>query len=86
MALVPADKPRYLFATVMDEPQAAPETHGYATAAYNSGAVTGKLIERAGPILGLEPRFKTPETPFPLLARMGYTKANQPATRTADNH
>ena len=86
MALVPADKPRYLFATVMDEPQAAPETHGYATAAYNSGAVTGKIIERAGPILGVEPRFKTPETPFPLLAKMGYTKANQPATRTADNH
>ena len=86
MALVPADKPRYLFATVMDEPQAAPETHGYATAAYNSGTVTGKIIERAGPILGVEPRFKTPETPFPLLAKMGYTKANQPATRTADNH
>ncbi|MFO1168656.1 MAG: penicillin-binding transpeptidase domain-containing protein, partial [Rhodoblastus sp.] len=86
MALAPADKPRYLFATVMDEPQAAPETHGYATAAYNSGVVTGRIIERAGPILGLEPRFKAPELPFPLLARMGYSKANQPAQKTADNH
>ena len=86
MALAPADKPRYLIATVMDEPQAAPETHGYATAAYNAGVVTGRILERAGPILGLEPRFKAPETPFPLLARMGYSKANMPAAKTADNH
>ncbi|MDE2578420.1 MAG: penicillin-binding protein 2 [Hyphomicrobiales bacterium] len=77
MALMPADKPKYLVATVMDEPQAAPETHGYATAAWNSGVVTGAIIERVGPLLGLPPRFKLPDTPFPLLARL-YPKANVP--------
>ena len=81
MAIAPSDHPRYLFATVMDDPQAAPETHGFTTAAWNSGMVTGAIIERVGPLLGLEPRFKPPELPFPLLARLGYSKANTPATK-----
>jgi cell division protein FtsI (penicillin-binding protein 3) len=78
MALAPADQPRYLLMTAMDEPQKLPEDH-YATAAYNSGVVTGKLIERVSPILGLAPRIELPVQPFPLLARMGYGFANQPA-------
>ena len=69
MAVAPADKPKYLFLTIMDEPQGLPETGGYATAAYNSGYVTGQIIERVGPILGLAPRFEPPHTPFPLLAQ-----------------
>jgi cell division protein FtsI (penicillin-binding protein 3) len=80
MAVAPSDKPKYLFLTIMDEPQGLPETHGYATAAYNSGAVTAQIIERAGPILGLPPRFEAPQLPFPLLAKLGYARANTPAT------
>ena len=83
MAVAPADKPKYLYLTVMDEPQGLPETHGYKTAAWNSGAVTGKIIERTGPLLGLPPRFDLPTTPFPLLARLGYGQANTPATKGA---
>ncbi len=79
MAVLPADKPRYLFMTVMDEPQGRPEDGHFATAAYNSGYVTGRLIERVNPILGVEPRIDLPTSPFPLLARMGYGFANQPA-------
>jgi cell division protein FtsI (penicillin-binding protein 3) len=79
-AIAPADKPKYLFLTVMDEPQGLPETHGYRTAAWNSGAVTGKIIERVTPLLGLPPRFDLPQTPFPLLAKLGYGFANTPAT------
>ena len=79
MALAPADQPRYLILTVMDEPQGLPEDGHYATAAYNSGVVTGKLIERVSPILGLQPRMELPTQPFPLLARMGYGFVNQPA-------
>ncbi len=86
MAVAPADKPKYLFLTVMDEPQALPEDGGHALAAYNAGSVTGKLIERVGPILGLAPRFEAPATPFPLLARMGYGWANTPATSKAGEH
>ena len=78
MAIAPADKPKYLFLTLMDEPQGLPENGGYHTAAYNSGAVTGKIIERAGPMLGLPPRFYLPATPFPLLAKLGYGMANIP--------
>jgi cell division protein FtsI (penicillin-binding protein 3) len=66
--------------TLMDEPQGLPETGGYATAAYNSGLVTGKIIERVGPLLGLAPRFEAPKEPFPILARMGYGFVNVPAT------
>ncbi|QGM99690.1 peptidoglycan D,D-transpeptidase FtsI family protein [Methylocystis parvus] len=80
MAVAPADKPKYLFLTIMDEPQGLPEDGGHATAAYNAGFVTGQLIERVGPVLGLAPRFEPPHTPFPLLAKLGYGMANVPAS------
>jgi cell division protein FtsI (penicillin-binding protein 3) len=53
----PSDKPKYLYMTVMDEPQGLPETHGLRTAGWNVGVVTGKLIERTGPLLGGPPRL-----------------------------
>ncbi|MGB3283388.1 MAG: penicillin-binding protein 2 [Methylovirgula sp.] len=79
MAIVPSDKPRYLFFTMLDEPQGLPETSGYRTAAWNAGVITGKIIERVGPLLGIAPRFTPPTEPFPLLAQLGYTQANLPA-------
>jgi cell division protein FtsI (penicillin-binding protein 3) len=71
MAISPADKPRYLFLAIMDEPQPAPETFGYATAAWNSGTITGRIIERVGPVLGIPPRFEPPEKPFPQMVKLG---------------
>ena len=85
MAIAPADKPRYLFLTLMDEPQALPETHGYRTAAWNAGAVTGKIIERVANLLDLPPRLDLPTLPFPLLAKLGYGFANTPA-RASGGH
>ena len=38
MAIAPADKPKYLFVILYDEPQGLPETFGFATAAWN-GAI-----------------------------------------------
>ena len=35
MAIVPADKPKYLFFVMLDEPQAIPGTYGFHTAAWN---------------------------------------------------
>ncbi len=78
MALLPADKPKYLMLVLMDEPQAIPGTYGYHTAAWNSGVVTGKIIERVAPLLGLPPKLELPVLPFPLLAQMGYGFANTP--------
>jgi cell division protein FtsI (penicillin-binding protein 3) len=69
MAVVPADAPKYLFLTVMDEPQGIPETFGQAAAAWNSGAVTGEVIERVAPML-LAPRFDPPVAPFPTMKRL----------------
>ncbi len=80
-AIAPSDKPKYLFLTVMDEPQGTTETHGYRTAAWNAGAVTGKIIERTGPLLGLPPRFDPPTQPFPLLARLGIGQPTGSTTR-----
>jgi cell division protein FtsI (penicillin-binding protein 3) len=86
MAIVPADKPRYLLMTVMDEPQGLAQDGHYATAAYNSGYITGRLVERVIPLLGLEPRLDLPTQPFPLLAKLGYGFANTPARPSAGDH
>ncbi|GJD49652.1 putative peptidoglycan D,D-transpeptidase FtsI [Methylobacterium crusticola] len=78
MAAAPMDKPKYLFVTIMDEPQAvAAESGGYATAAWNSGVVTGRVIARVAPILGLPPQFDPPVRPFPLMVKLGAYHANQ---------
>ncbi len=83
MAILPADKPKYLFLTLLDEPQALPETYGFHTAAWNSGEITGKVIRRVAPLLGLPPQPDLPTLPFPLLAKLGYTAANPPRQGSA---
>nr|WP_262331949.1 penicillin-binding protein 2 [Bosea sp. BH3] len=70
-AIAPSDKPKYLFLAIYDEPKGYAESGGYSTAAWNAGITTGKLIERAAPLLGLTPRFDAPPSPFPLMARLG---------------
>ena len=46
MAVLPADKPRYLMLIMLDEPQPMPETHGFATAGWNA-APTARQGDRA---------------------------------------
>lgn len=70
-AIAPSDKPKYLFLAIYDEPKGYAESGGYSTAAWNAGVTTGRVIERAAPILGLNPRFEPPPSPFPLMARLG---------------
>ena len=70
-AVVPADKPKYVFLTIMDEPQAVEGTYGFSTAGWNAGPITGNIIERIAPILGVPPRFEPPPQPFPLMSRLG---------------
>lgn len=71
MAILPADKPRYLFLVIFDEPQGLPETYGFSTAAWNAGAVAGSVIQRVAPLVGVVPRFDPPAHPFPLMERLG---------------
>ncbi|MBV1701346.1 MAG: penicillin-binding protein 2 [Hyphomicrobiales bacterium] len=79
-AVAPANDPKYLFMAIMDEPQGLPSTFGYHTAAWNVGEITAKIINRAGPMLGLEPQIDLPKEPFPLLAKLGFGFANIPQT------
>jgi cell division protein FtsI (penicillin-binding protein 3) len=61
MAVLPADKPRYLLLVMLDEPQATKETHGYATAGWNAGPTAARVIERVAPLLDIQPRFDLPK-------------------------
>ena len=72
MAITPADKPKYLFMTIYDDPAPAPEDHGFHTAAYNAGRVAGALIRRVEPLEGVPPAKDAPTQPFPIIARLGY--------------
>ncbi|HRJ69094.1 MAG TPA: penicillin-binding protein 2, partial [Beijerinckiaceae bacterium] len=81
MAIAPADKPRYLFLTLLDEPQGSSETHGYATAGWNAAPTTGKIIERVGPMLDIHPRFEIPVQPFPQVSRLNLRMMTQTEPR-----
>jgi cell division protein FtsI (penicillin-binding protein 3) len=71
MAIAPADKPKYLFMTIMDEPQAVQGTYGYQTAGWNAGPVTGAVIERVVPFLDIQKRFEPPVAPYPTMVKLG---------------
>ena len=69
-AVLPADKPRYLLLIMLDEPQALPETHGFATSGWNAAPTAGKVIARIAPMLGIEPRFDLPPAEQLILAKV----------------
>ncbi|TMJ04933.1 MAG: penicillin-binding protein 2 [Alphaproteobacteria bacterium] len=70
MAVLPADKPRYLVTILLDEPQPTAETHGYATSGWNAAPTAAKIIARVAPMLGLEPRLDLPPADQLILANM----------------
>jgi cell division protein FtsI (penicillin-binding protein 3) len=51
----PMDAPRYALLVMLDEPNATPETFGFATSGWNAVPAAGKVIERIAPILGIDP-------------------------------
>ena len=71
MSIVPADKPKYLFFVMMEDPQAVEGTFGYHTAAWNAGEVCSKVMERVAPLLNLPPNLNLPTAPFPFVAKLG---------------
>jgi cell division protein FtsI (penicillin-binding protein 3) len=52
----PLDDPRYAMIVLIDEPKSENEQSG-ATAGWNAGEVTGRIIARAAPMLGIGPDF-----------------------------
>jgi len=53
---------------MLDEPQAAPDTHGFATSGWTAAPTAGKVIARVAPLLGLEPRPDLPPAERLILA------------------
>ncbi len=68
MAVLPADKPKYLVLIMLDEPQPVQGTHGFATAGWNAGPTAGKVIARIAPVLDIPPRFDLPKADQLILA------------------
>jgi cell division protein FtsI (penicillin-binding protein 3) len=66
LAAFPMDKPRYLVLVVVDEPKPDIKTGGGRTAGMNAAPTVSAIIRRAGPLLGVEPRFND-TAPGPLL-------------------
>ncbi len=69
MAVLPADKPKYLMMIMLDEPQPTPETHGFATAGWNAAPTAAKVIARIAPLLDIVPRFDLPKADQLILAK-----------------
>lgn len=52
----PLDNPRYAMVIMVDEPKAENPQSG-TTAGWNAGAMTGRIIQRVAPMLGIAPDF-----------------------------
>jgi len=52
----PMEAPRWLTLVSLFEPQGTVETRGQITAAWNAAPVTGRIVARVAPILGVLPR------------------------------
>ena len=70
MAVLPADKPRYVMLIMIDDPQIIPETHGFNTSGWNAVPVGGAVVARIAPLLGIEPRMDLPTADRLILASM----------------
>ena len=57
----PMDDPKYVLLVLLDEPNATPETFGFATAGWNAVPTAGAIVSRIAPILGVEPRVTAAE-------------------------
>ncbi len=60
IAVLPADRPKYLLLIMLDEPRPTPETHGFTTSGWNAVPVGGAVVARIAPLLGIEPRLDLP--------------------------
>ncbi len=52
----PMDDPRYVVFAMVDEPKGQEHTYGYATGGWVAAPVVKNVIERMGPLLGIQPR------------------------------
>ncbi len=55
VAAFPMRAPRYVVVVLLDEPKAAPGTHGFATAGWNAAPLAGAVVAGVAPLLGVPP-------------------------------
>ncbi len=51
----PMTDPRYVVLATLDEPRGTKKTHGYATGGWVAAPIVRRVIERAAPLLGVQP-------------------------------
>lgn len=61
ISVFPVDDPRYLILVMVDEPKGNKSTFGYATGGWIAAPIVGRVVSRMGPMLGIRPKFDTPE-------------------------
>jgi len=57
LSAFPIEAPKYVVLIMLDEPKPSPETRNMATAGWNAVPVTGRLITRIAPMLGVLPEI-----------------------------
>jgi cell division protein FtsI (penicillin-binding protein 3) len=70
IAVLPADRPRYVLLIMLDEPHATPETHGFTTSGWNAVPTGGAVVARIAPLLGVAPRMDLPSADQLILASL----------------
>lgn len=55
-SVFPMDAPRYAMLVMLDEPRAE-DMSGNRTAGWNAGEVSGSIVSRTAPMLGMAPHF-----------------------------
>jgi cell division protein FtsI (penicillin-binding protein 3) len=62
----PMDDPRYVVLTVLDEPKGIKSTYGFAASGWNAAPVTGEVVSRIAPLLGIFPRLDSMQPLAPM--------------------
>jgi cell division protein FtsI (penicillin-binding protein 3) len=57
----PMDRPRYVVFAMVDEPKGNKSTYGYATGGWVAAPLVRRVIERMGPLLGIQPKAQDEE-------------------------
>ncbi len=57
IAIFPSESPRYLTYVMLDEPQKVKASHGQNSASSNAAPLTGAIISRIAPLLGVNPQL-----------------------------
>jgi cell division protein FtsI (penicillin-binding protein 3) len=85
VAAFPIHAPRYVVVALLDEPKGIKASYGYATGGWTAAPVISRVIQRAGPLLGIAPVDATAPDVINALAGPGIAALEQRRRRVASN-